>query len=165
MSLREFANRGCKIDATGSQESGYRLAEGGLNHGIGKPLEINVLGYKIAEGRWSKIEDWRKSGIRNGGEYLSRRGIYMSDDPTAPPLYDPTKPGRTIGPIRCRHYPWSRTRRACCYRQRQLQENNHPEENVPLSRRARSPCKFPRSPRERINLSPKARVSLFRAIT
>ena len=55
MSLREFANRGCKIDATGSQESGYRLAEGGLNHGIGKPLEINVLGYKIAEGRWSKI--------------------------------------------------------------------------------------------------------------
>src|SRR5213082_2668638 len=116
-------------------------------------------------GRRRAVTDWGKSGIRNGGEYLSRRGIYMSDDPTAPPLYDPAKPGRTIGPIRRRHYGWFKTRRACCYRQRELQESNHPEANVPLSRRARSPRKFPRLPQERINLSPKARLSLFRAIT
>src|SRR5438874_11558243 len=68
--------------------------------------------------------------------------------------------------MRRRHHPWFRTRRACCYRQKELQESNRRVANVPLSRRANAPCKFPRWPQERISLSLKARLSLFlRAIT
>src|SRR5437868_8168305 len=103
MSLREFANRGCKIDATGSQESGYRLAEGGLNHGIGKPLEINVLGYRIAEGRSSNYRIGGTVEFETEANTFRGEGFIWGDDPTAPPLYDPAKPGPTIRSIRRRH--------------------------------------------------------------
>src|SRR5438477_471340 len=64
------------------------------------------------------------------------------------------------------HHPSSRTRRPCCYRQREPQESNRRVANLPLSRRASSRCIFPRSPQERIDPSLKPRLSLFhRAIT